>query len=229
MKRQFQSLIKYSLVFVGRCLPSRAVIGFSQSIKYLELGKWAQTRGYKTNSRFAHRDELFDFVAKQIHSRVVLYLEFGVFEGESTRAWSKLLTNPESSLHGFDSFEGLPEDWNSDCLKGCFSTDGVIPEIDDPRVQFFKGWFDETLPRYQFPNHEVLVINIDSDLYSSAIYVLRALKDHIAPGTYIYFDEFNNMEHEYRAFSEFVKETGMRFSLFAVSDGFSQAVFRREA
>ncbi|MBV8139332.1 MAG: hypothetical protein JO121_27440 [Deltaproteobacteria bacterium] len=51
---------------------------------------------------------LFDLIARQIQNKVVLYLEFGVFEGNSVRYWSKLLENPGSMLHGFDSFEGLP-------------------------------------------------------------------------------------------------------------------------
>lgn len=62
------------------------------------------------------------------------------------------------------------------------------------------------------PLHEVLVINLDADLYSSTICVLKVLKDEIIPGTYIYFDEFNR-NHELRAFDELMNETGMRFSL----------------
>jgi len=67
--------------------------------------------GYKTNQRFAKREELFDLVGKALANREVLYLELGVFEGDATRYWSELLLNPNSNLHGLDSFEGLPEDW----------------------------------------------------------------------------------------------------------------------
>ena len=35
--------------------------------------------------------------------------------------------------------------------KGLFSTNGQPPQIDDPRVKFFKGWFEETLPHYRPP------------------------------------------------------------------------------
>ena len=84
------------------------------------------------------------------------------------RQWSKLLRNPASTLHGFDSFLGLPHDWTLEGHeRGYFSTEGQVPEIDDPRVRFFVGWFEETLPQYEWPEHEVLVVVLDADLYSS--------------------------------------------------------------
>ena len=187
-----------------------------------------RAKGYDTSQRYSRREELFDLIAKQVGSREVLYLEFGVFQGDATRYWSKLLLNPSSKLHGFDSFEGLPENWLPQRQKGHFATGGAIPQIEDNRVKFFKGWFDESLPSYKCPPREVLVLNLDADLYSSTIYVLKTLKDEIAPGTYIYFDEFSNRDHELRAFDEFMTETGMNFSLVGVTDAMQHAVFRRD-
>lgn len=135
--------------------------------------------------------------------------------------WSRSLKHPESILHGFDSFEGLPESsgiWS----KGQFNTGGNIPNISDSRVQFFKGWFNQILPTYSVPSgYDVLIINMDADLYSSTIYVLRFLQSYIRSGTFIYFDEMNHMEHEPRAFDEFIDATGRQFKL--VSADKSQA------
>jgi hypothetical protein len=60
----------------------------------------------------------------------------------------------------------------------------------------------------------VAYLHIDSDLYSSAIYVLDTLNDRIVPGTLIVFDElanfrlsgkFNNWPiHEWRAMFEWL-------------------------
>jgi len=72
------------------------------------------------------------------------------------------------------------------------------PQIDDVRVQFFKGWFEQTLPNYKCPPHDALVLNLDADLYSSTIFALNTMQDAIVPGTYIYFDEFNHRFHELR-------------------------------
>jgi O-methyltransferase len=140
----------------------------------------------------------------------VLYLEFGVFQGVATRFWSRALTHPQTQLHGFDSFEGLPEKFGP-WVDRSFDVQGSLPVIEDKRVQFFKGWFDQVLPGYSVPPHELLVINMDADLYSSTIYVLRYLRPWIKSGALLYFDEMNHLEHEPRAFDEFMKESGLRF------------------
>jgi hypothetical protein len=228
MALQAKARIKDFLMWAGGIVSARTITACAQSVKYLEVGKWMRAQGYKPGQWLARREQLFDLVGTAIANCAVLYLEFGVFEGDATRYWSKILLNPNSNLHGFDSFEGLPENWIPECPKGHFSTGGRIPQIDDKRVKFFKGWFEETLPGYEFPEHEVLVINLDADLYSSTIYVLSKLKDKIVPGTYIYFDEFSHMEHEFRAFNEFIKETGMKFSLVGRDDSMQHVVFRRE-
>jgi hypothetical protein len=201
---------KYVLTRLGAFLSARTVDNLNASISYLKVGQWMRAKGYHARRRFSRREELFDLVGKEVGNREVLYLEFGVFEGEATRYWSKLLLNP-----------------NSKHQKGHFSTEGAIPQIDDSRVEFFKGWFDETLPKYKCPPHEVLVVNLDADLYSSTICVLKALQADIVPGTYIYFDEFNNRDHELRAFDEFISETGMKFSLVGATRTLGQVVFRR--
>src|SRR4030095_10735776 len=104
--------------------------------------------------------------------------------------WSRALKHPETKLHGFDSFEGLPEDFDmyGPYRKGTFSVQGAVPTIDDARICFFKGWFDEVLPTYSVPEHDVLVINMDADLYTSTICVLHHLRPWIRAGTFIYFD-----------------------------------------
>jgi O-methyltransferase len=183
--------------------------------------------GYNVTRRVDNREQLFDLVGDQIAEREVLYMEFGVFQGAATRYWSKLLRNPKSSLHGFDSFEGLPENWVGVHPKGTFSVEGQIPRIDDARVQFFKGWFEQTLPLYEPPPHEVLVLILDADLYSSTAFVLKAMESMIAPGTYLYFDEFNHQFDEMRAFDEFLRKTGYKFSVVGATRSFAQVMFQR--
>lgn len=99
--------------------------------------------------------------------------------------------------------------------------------IDDPRVSFFKGWFDETLSHYALPPHKQLFINLDADLYSSTKTVLHFLKPHILPGTYLYFDEFQSREHEPKAFCELLAETGWKFEVVAATRGLSHVLFQR--
>ena len=136
--------------------------------------------------------------------------------------------HPDAKLHGFASLEGVPEDFDEvggPLRKGAFDVGGRIPEIDDRRVRFLKGWFDETLPTYQVPEHDRLVIALDADLYSSTIYVLRHFREHIKPGTFTYFDEMSRLEHEPKAFAEFMEETGLRFELVATDESLNNMFF----
>lgn len=180
---------------------------------------------YSPGAFLKSRDGFWDFLEKAIGNSVVLYLEFGVWRGESLRGIAKRLHNPNSLLHGFDSFEGLPERWNSEPV-GKFSLGGAIPQIEDKRVTLHKGWFQETVPEFEFPSHEVLVINFDADLYSSTAYVLNWVRNRLAPGSYLYFDEFCDRNHEFRAFDEFLESTKMRFTLLAATSTFEHVLFQ---
>lgn len=219
--------VKEMFTRVGALLPLQAIYNLNAVSSYLETGRWMRAEGYKIERRVDRREELFEQVATAVADREVLYLEFGVFKGEVTLFWSQRLRNPKSQLHGFDSFEGLPEDWILGRERGYFSTGGVLPDIRDPRVHFFKGWFDQTLASYEPPPHEVLVVICDADLYSSTIFVLNKIEKLIVPGTYLYFDEFHHQADELRAFREFTQRTGMRFSLVGATRALSNVMWQR--
>ena len=93
---------------------------------------------------------MFDYVHQsQIQGEAIDYLEFGVFQGESIRYWANLNKNDESRFFGFDSFDGLPENWQPEKRKGHFSVGGTIPKLDDGRVKFIKSWFEDTIPPFR--------------------------------------------------------------------------------
>lgn len=224
-----QRAVKTALTRLGeRCSP-QTIHRLNAVVNYLEVGRWMRAHGFATSPRVDTREEIFELIARDVADEEVLYLEFGVYEGASMRVWSRLLRNERSQLHGFDSFEGLPEEWSLEEGRGHFSTGGEPPELDDPRVRFFKGWFEDTLPAYEPPPHERLVVNVDADLYASAALVLATVEGLLVPGSYLYFDELNDRVHELRAFDEFLARTGMRFSTVAASHELSHVAFRREA
>jgi hypothetical protein len=187
------------------------------------------TKGFDTSTRVHRREEVFELVSAEVADKVVLYLEFGVFEGESMRYWSRALRNPASRLFGFDSFEGLPENWNYANKRGALSARGVTPAIDDLRVQFVQGLFEDTVPTFVAPCHQTLVVVMDADLYSSTDTVLQSLSDTLAPGSYLYFDEFSDRHNELRAFDEFLSATNYSFRLVACTYALSKVMFRRTA
>jgi hypothetical protein len=140
-----------------------------------------------------------------------LYLEFGVATGGTLRKIAELA--PAGTVFGFDSFQGLPEDWRSAYVAGTFAVDAP-PEV--PGAELVVGWFDETLPGFLAEHPEpVAFLHLDADLYSSTVTVLEALEGRLRPGTVLLFDEYFNFpgweDHEHRAWVEFVARTGITF------------------
>ena len=140
---------------------------------------------------FAHLNETL------IRGEAIDYLEFGVYQGESIRSWVALNKNTGSRFFGFDSFEGLPEDWRASQAKGHFDVGGRAPRIDDTRVVLVPGWFDDTVPRFarEFVPKNRLVMHLDADLYGSTMLPLLHLGPVMAKGTLLIFDEFYDREH----------------------------------
>jgi Macrocin-O-methyltransferase (TylF) len=218
---------KIALTRLGSICNERLIYNLNGVFNYLHVGWWLQAHGFRARVRVRSREELFRHIAADVSERQVLYLEFGVAKGASMRQWSTLLRNPDSRLHGFDSFLGLPHEWTLEGHeRGYFSTEGRVPEIDDPRIRFFVGWFEETLAQYEWPEHEVLVVVLDADLYSSTSTALQHIKDALRPGSYLYFDQFHHRCDELRAFAEFVDENAFVFELAAASRDLSNVAFR---
>lgn len=117
-------------------------------------------------------------------------VEMGVYNGESLRIIEEVF--PNDNIFGFDSFEGIPEEWitSSDHIvpKNFFNLGGSFPEA--LRSTLVKGWFSEILPGYKENINQLKFLHIDWDLYSSTKTTLEEFNDHIKKGTLIAFDEF---------------------------------------
>jgi Macrocin-O-methyltransferase (TylF) len=209
----------------GSLLSTPAVHAIRVAAGYVSVGHWVKERGYSNAPRVASRNRVFDAMLHVIGNDPVAYLEFGVFEGASLKYWSARLTNQESELHGFDSFKGLPETFDSDHPMGLFDLGGEPPHIKDPRVSFHVGWFEATVPGFAVPGNKRLVITLDADLYSSTILVLDSLDRYIVEGTLIYFDELSRIEHEPAAFDDYIHRTGKRFSAVALESTLNTGAF----
>ena len=155
-----------------------------------------------------------------------LILEFGVRHGTSIRQLASLASKP---LYGFDSFEGLPEDWHQES-KEVYSTRGKIPKV-PAHVTLIPGWFEETLPLFlEKHGGEIALINIDCDIYSSTKTVLDLLSPRIKKGTIIIFDEYiGNLhweEDEHKAFMESINRYQWKYEYLFCSAYTKQVVVR---
>ncbi|MEE9465564.1 MAG: TylF/MycF/NovP-related O-methyltransferase [Candidatus Neomarinimicrobiota bacterium] len=155
------------------------------------------------------------------------YLEFGVWKGATLKHWIGQNTNSASRFFGFDSYEGLPEDWGHFATihkKGTFNLEGVLPEIGDPRVRLVKGLFQDSLVPFlvSYTPKNRLVIHCDADLYSSTLYTLTKLDEHIIPGTIIIFDEFFTVNHEFRALEDYTRSYNRQYRVLTATSQYAQ-------
>ena len=150
-------------------------------------GNLVEIKDFDGLPMFSSQVDQFCFISHGLPAGSIL--EFGVFKGESLRGLSNLF--PQRTLYGFDSWEGLPEDWvrsdTSVYREGHFKT--PKPEMPD-NVTLIEGFFEDTLPEWLDNNFMgIALIHIDADLYSSAKFVLDTLDPFIVPGARIIFDE----------------------------------------
>ena len=160
-----------------------------------------------------HREMEYRFCMQNIQFDNGLFLEFGVYNGSSINILSKL--RPNKIFHGFDTFTGLPEDWDLGDKKikaGHFYLE-KMPSV-EKNVILHKGLFEDTIPKWQKQYREkISFINIDCDLYSSTKTVLEHLNSQIVKDTIIRFDDLlpspirpypKWLEGEWKALSEWV-------------------------
>ncbi|WP_410586108.1 class I SAM-dependent methyltransferase [Amycolatopsis sp. lyj-23] len=153
-------------------------------------------------------------------------LEFGVYTGTTLKIIAAART--AGGVFGFDSFQGLPEDWRIDFPAGSFGVDR-LPDV--AGAELIVGWFADTLPGFLAAHPEpVDFVHVDADLYSSAKTVLDLVGPRLQPGSVLVFDEFFNFpgwqDHEYRALRECVERTGLSVSYEGYSYANEQVIVR---
>ena len=206
--------------------------GFPRYSKMLEWLNWnlhlyERNRPYSHVPTFATKKDLYDHLNARFDEgrQAMDYFEFGVFQGESLRAWCELNRDPKSRIFGFDSFLGLPEDWQGDFRRGTFTTGGLPPPVNDPRVNFVIGFFQQTLPQFlsSYEPRNTLLIHCDSDLYSSTLFCLATMDHLMLAGTLVIFDEFNDASNEYRALVDYCSAYMRDYRVVAGTRHFAQA------
>ncbi|HEY4062654.1 MAG TPA: class I SAM-dependent methyltransferase [Puia sp.] len=187
---------------------------------------------YKPFRSYKNRVSLHEHVVRTegLDQKPIHYLEFGVAGGTSFAWWVKANQHPRSLFYGFDTFEGLPENWHF-FKKGAFSFD--TPFMDDPRGTFIKGLFQDTL--YKFLDNYgkntaspdvTRVLHLDADLYSSTLFALTMLAPYLRGGDILLFDEFNIPNHEFAAWNDFVRSYYIKYEVIGAVNNFYQTAIR---
>ena len=169
----------------------------------------------------AHINKTIDESINHVNLTLPHVLEFGVYEGTSITKIKNMFPSGRE-IFGFDSFEGLPEDWvGTRRKKGEFSSNGKVPNIEG--IKFYKGWFVDTIPQYIRDGAKpICLMHVDCDLYSSTKTILELLNDYIVKDTLLVFDEWyynykdleENRQHEQKAFFEWVQKFNRKCTIY---------------
>lgn len=169
---------------------------------------------------------------QKVHDRAIekvtldgLVLEFGVF---SARSINYIASKRNWIVHGFDSFEGLPEFWRDGFDKGHFKNKDMPNS--SKNVRLHKGWFEHSIPKFLTETSDgegrIAYLHIDCDLYSSTKTVLDKLGHLLSRGTVIVFDEYFNyhgwQEGEFKAFQEFIVESSFEYEYITFNNRHEQ-------
>jgi len=177
---------------------------------------------------FSDRYQLLRHSLERVDPKIGgLYCEFGVGQGDSVNFIASVV--PQQKLHGFDSFEGLPENWRDGHGKGTFKTSGLPRVL--PNVVLHKGWFHESLPGFKQKHPEpAAFFHLDADLYSSTKTVFDILGDQVVAGSVLVFDEFIGYpgwrQGEFRAFREFAEARGLEYEYLGYCQRGQQVALR---
>jgi hypothetical protein len=149
-----------------------------------------------------------------------LILEFGVYKGASLTWFAR---HSSQEVFGFDNFyHGLMEDWAGMPLpKGYFAQES-LPRVPG-NATLIVGAVQDELPGFLQTHPEpIRVAHFDMDTYKSTLDVLRLIYPRLVGGSVIIFDEFFGyplwQEGEYKAWMEFVDESGVEFKYFSTTE-----------
>jgi hypothetical protein len=139
-------------------------------------------------------------------------LELGVWEGRSFTEICRCAY--PRKVYGFDWFRGLPEDWD---FPGSERTGDMAgnPPACPVNGEYVIGLVRGTLPEFVDSHPPAAFVHFDMDLYSSTATALQYLK--FQSGAILAFDEIDdhvrNVNHEQKAFREWLLRTDVDFEL----------------
>jgi O-methyltransferase len=204
--------------------------GLKNAVFMADLSEWRTLHPvtgyndfYQEKWDYSRRHHLYEAIAGQeaLFVSPIDYFEFGVAGGHSFKWWLERNLLPESRFFGFDTFEGLPEKWGA-FEKGSMAYAMESLGVKDARANFYKGLFQETLLPFlnDYNNKNRKLIHIDSDLFSSALFVMTQLYRFLKPGDILLFDEFAVPQHEFLAFKIFTESFYVDYEVIGAANNY---------
>lgn len=145
---------------------------------------------------------------------------------EWRRTVAKQYISQKAHFHGLDTFAGMPAnaEGNATFAEGTYISNhaavmATCLEAGMPANSFslYEGLFSETATSLaERLSPKVAIVNIDCDIYGSALDALAAIRDRLQLGCVLMFDDYNaycadNRRGERRAFREFCETVQFKF------------------
>lgn len=167
---------------------------------------------YVNNIPIIYEEPLQYFFSNfKLNNNDSMILEFGVWSG---RTINYISSNTNQKVYGFDSFEGLSNDWDRGdetskmFKKNHFNMMNKLPTVNS-NVFLIKGWFDNSLEPFLLnQNKKIKFIHIDCDLYESTSCIFNLCYKYFDDKVFLVFDEIFNYPNwkngEYKALIELI-------------------------
>lgn len=138
------------------------------------------------------------------------YVECGVWRGGMSAAIAEIL-KPETDIHLFDSFEGLPKAqeidgpaairwqtnvndplYHENCKAEISFAQEAMQLAEKTNVKFYAGWFDKTLPGTL--KDPISILRLDADWYESTQICLQHIFPLVRRGGIIILDDYHTWD-----------------------------------
>lgn len=151
-------------------------------------------------------------------------IECGTWRGGMIAGIADLL-GPDRRYFLFDSFEGLPpaeeidgeaalkwqantedEGYHDNCSAPIEFAQEAMSLSGAKDYQIIKGWFNETLPRFE-PPEKIALLRLDADWFGSTTTCLECLAPHLAPDGVVLIDDYYAWDGCAKAVHQYLAKT----------------------
>ena len=198
--------------------------------EYIPNSRWETIRAYERATRLMREtalniDATLDgFVA-----------EYGVADGTS---FIPLCNTAKQQVFGFDAFQGLENNgrWKGNMFhQNEFQYNGKITFKCPSNGTIVKGWFEDTMPNFDYKHKQARFINLNCDNYEASKFVLNQLNTSIVKGTVVSLDDYFcsyrfDYNSQFTAWQEFVKENNISYEyLYCSAPAVTVKIINKEA
>jgi O-methyltransferase len=136
-----------------------------------------------------------------------------IIDGKKAIEDIKELAGVNANIHGeLKSQKGIYDKFGGHgTIEECQFLIEKIINYPENKVNYHKGWFQETLPEKANSIDKIAILRLDGDWYASTKICLEYLFDKVVPGGFIIIDDYGLYSGCKKAVDEFLKKQGANY------------------